>query len=395
MPPEPAESMDFDYSEEQEAVREASAAIFAGHATPERVATVEVAEPVVDRDLLAELARANLLGLTVPERFGGAGLGMLEACALLVEQGRRVAPIPLLATLVGSLAVAAFGTSEQAVALLRWIAAGDATLAIALPVPGDEVPVRANRSGERWRLEGTYPLVRSATVARFILVAARDESGVPHLFALERETDGCTVVRLVTTDRQEHGRVILDGAEVPESLRLGAGRGGAESPGELGGAGKSSPGFPGDGIVTWITERYITALCAICLGVCQEAVSLAARYVTERHQFGKPLAAFQGVALRAADAHIDTEAMSVTLWQAAWKLDRLGEAPADVAVAKWWASEAGNRVVHAVQHLHGGLGADVTYPVHRYFLWAKQIGLEMGAGPLQLAFLGDELVSVR
>ena len=60
-------------------------------------------------------------------------------------------------------------------------------------------------------------------------------------------------------------------------------------------------------------------------------------------------------------------------------------------MAKWWASEAGHRVVHAVQHLHGGLGADVTYPVHRYFLWGKHIELEMGAGAAQLARLGDEL----
>ncbi|HAM02817.1 MAG TPA: acyl-CoA dehydrogenase, partial [Acidimicrobiaceae bacterium] len=99
--------------------------------------------------------------------------------------------------------------------------------------------------------------------------------------------------------------------------------------------------------------------------------------------------AFQGTMLRAADAYIDTEAMRVTTWQAAWRLDTGRPTAQAVAVAKWWASEAGQRVAHTTQHLHGGLGADISYPIHRYFLWAKQIELMLEGPAAQLARLGD------
>jgi len=93
--------------------------------------------------------------------------------------------------------------------------------------------------------------------------------------------------------------------------------------------------------------------------------------------------------MRAADAWIDTEAIRVTLWEAAWRIDTGRSASEAVAVAKWWASDAGQRVVHATQHLHGGMGADISYPIHRFFLWGKQIELMLGTPPAELDALGD------
>src|SRR5204862_3130584 len=98
---------------------------------------------------------------------------------------------------------------------------------------------------------------------------------------------------------------------------------------------------------------------------------------------------FQGVAHKAADAYIDIEAMRVTLWQAAWLLSEGRDATNEVLVAKWWAAEGGQHVVHLVQHLHGGMGADVDYPVHRYFLWGKQLEDTLGGASATLARLGD------
>jgi len=112
--------------------------------------------------------------------------------------------------------------------------------------------------------------------------------------------------------------------------------------------------------------------------VAESAVGQAASYTSTRRQFGRPLSSFQGTALKAADAFIDTEAIRVTLWQAAWRLSTGRPAAEEVLVAKWWASDAGQRVVHATQHMHGGMGADVDHPIHRYFLWGKQIELTLG-----------------
>ena len=144
----------------------------------------------------------------------------------------------------------------------------------------------------------------------------------------------------------------------------------------------------GAAVVTWMLERARTGLCALQLGVTEEAVRRAAAYLNQRHQFGRPLSSFQGTMLRAADAYIDSEAIRVTTWQAAWRLDTGRPAAEAVAVAHWWASEAGQRVVHATQHLHGGLGADIAYPIHRYFLWGKQIELMLQGPSAELARLG-------
>jgi alkylation response protein AidB-like acyl-CoA dehydrogenase len=137
-----------------------------------------------------------------------------------------------------------------------------------------------------------------------------------------------------------------------------------------------------------------TGLAALALGVSEEAIRRAAAYMNERNQFGHPLATFQGAKMRAADAWIDTEAMRVTLWEAAWRIDTGRPAADAVAVAKWWASEAGQRVVHATQHLHGGVGADISYPIHRFFLWGKQIELMLGTPPAELDELGSILARV-
>jgi alkylation response protein AidB-like acyl-CoA dehydrogenase len=118
---------------------------------------------------------------------------------------------------------------------------------------------------------------------------------------------------------------------------------------------------------------------------------MTAEYTSTRQQFGRPLSTNQGVALRAADAFIDIRAIDATLWQAAWRIDEGLDATRAAMVAKWWASDGGQRVVHATQHLHGGMGADIDYPIHRYFLWGKTIEQTLGGPALQLATLGREL----
>ncbi len=126
-------------------------------------------------------------------------------------------------------------------------------------------------------------------------------------------------------------------------------------------------------------------LCALQVGVCEAALTRTATYLNSRQQFGRPLSTFQGTMLRAADAAIDIEAMRVTWQNAAWRFDTGRDAADAARVAKWQASERGQRTVHATQHLHGGMGADISYPIHRYFLWGKQIELLLGGPSAQLS----------
>jgi len=365
--------VDFTLSEEQTAARDLAEQIFQGSVTPERVKAVEATDERVDRDLWAALADANLLGLCLPEAVGGSGLGLLELCLVLEAQGQVVAPVPLWATVVlGALPIAEWGSAEQRQAWLPGVVRGDVLLSAALAGPGTNdphrPPVEARADGSGWRLFGLSVAVPAAHVADRVLVPARTPDGVG-VFLVDPRGPGVTLERAITTNREIHPHLLLDGA-----------------PGEVLGSLDA-----GGRAVAWMVDRALLGLCAMQIGVCEAAVRLAADYTSNRVQFGKPLSAFQGVALHAADGYIQTEAIRVTTWQAAWRLDAGREATSDVLVAKWWASEGGQRVVHIAQHLHGGMGADVDYPVHRYFLWGKQIEDTLGGASAQLARLGQTL----
>jgi acyl-CoA dehydrogenase len=374
--------MDFDLTEEQLAVSEAAGAIFEGMATTDRLVEIEATADRVDDALWSELAKANLLGLAIPEEHGGSGLGLTELCLVLEQQGRAVAPVPLWATAVlGALPIARFGTPDQQERWLPAVAAGEARLSAALNEVAASATTRptivAERAGEGWRLHGTAFAVPQAHVADRVLVPATvDGAGDDAVIValVDPTAPGATLERTTTTDRQVHPHVHLDGSPVG-SADVVAG------PGE------------GAAAVPWMLDRARTGLCAIQLGVTAEAVRRAAAYLNERQQFGRPLSSFQGTMLRAADAYIDTEAIRVTTWQAAWRIDAGLPATEAVAVAHWWASEAGQSVVHATQHLHGGLGADISYPIHRYFLWGKQIELMLQGPNAELARLGAMLAT--
>jgi len=118
-----------------------------------------------------------------------------------------------------------------------------------------------------------------------------------------------------------------------------------------------------------------------------------AAYTGERKQFGVPIGSFQALAMRMADAYIDVEAMRSTWWLAMWRLEQGLPAAAEVRAAKWWACEGAHRVVHTAQHLHAGIGADIDYPIHRYFLWAKQLNYALGGSGRQLEELGRLLAA--
>ena len=369
--------MDFNLTEEQQAVRDLAAQIFAGHATVERIKETERTDDRVDRELWAELAKANLLGIALPEEVGGSGLGLMELALLLEQQGRRVAPVPLLATLVmGALPIAEFGSPAQRAAWLPGVVSGDIMLTAALAEMGDGDPAHPSTTATPdgptgWRLGGRRVSVPAAHLATRILVPARGPDGVG-VYLVDPHGAGVELQRAETTNHEIHCHVVLDGAP-------------GEPLGEPDGNGQ---------LVAWMVERAIVGIAALQVGVAEEALAQAAQYTSNRFQFGRPLSTFQGTALKAGDGYIDTEAMRVTLWQAAWRLAVGHEATAEVEVAKWWAAEGGQRVVHITQHLHGGLGADIEYPIHRYFLWGKQLEDTLGGANYHLARLGRHLARV-
>jgi len=360
--------MDLSYSPDQESLRTLARQVLTDHATPRRVAEVEASEERIDRMLWAALAAAGLLGVSVPEEHGGSGLGIVELCILLEEVGRAVAPVPVYATLVlGALPVAEFGSTIERQRLLPGVASGELLLSGALTEPRNPDALapttRAAPNGEGWRLDGVKLAVPAAASSAALVVPAAVQGDSARLFLVDPRTAGVTLERQDMTNREVHFLVTLDGA-------------------------RGEPLSGGSDALVWLVRRATVGLCAMQVGVTERALSMTAEYTSAREQFGRPLSAFQAVSQRAADAYVDVEAIRLTALTAAWRLAEALDADESIAVAKFWAAEAGQRVVHAAQHLHGGVGVDVSYPLHRSFLWAKHLELSLGGGTEQLLRLG-------
>ncbi len=370
--------MDFSFTDEQQQISDLAKQIFADKASHERVREIERAGgPRFDRDLWAEVAKAGLLGIAVPQAHGGAGLGFLEV-ALIVEQvARAAAPIPLLETIVlGALPIAEFGSAAQREAWLPKIVDGSAILTTALTEDQtalDHPTTTARKDGGSWRLTGVKTCVPAGELADLLIIPA-DNGGKVALFLVEASTPGIRTEPLTTTSGQPEARIELDDVRIPADAALGDPAKGALA-------------------LEWINERATTALACVALGVCEQALALTADYTKSRKQFDQPIAMFQAVGQRLADAYVDVEAIRLTTWQAAWRLSAGMPAASQVAIAKFWAGAAGQRVVHTAQHLHGGMGVDRDYPLHRYFLYAKQLELMLGGPTTQLKRLGRLIVA--
>jgi len=366
--------MDFAFTEEQDAFRELAHKIFADHCTHEKLRAVEQTQEWFHRGLWDELARANLLGMALPEDVGGSGLGFLELAVLLEEQGRAVAPVPLWPTLVlAALPINLFGSDAQRRQWLPGVARGETILTAAFVENGYDDPATilatARRDGSTWRLDGAKTCVPAAHLAARILVPARTGDAAAGVFLVDPHAAGVQLRRDVATNGEPQFELELSGATVGADDVLGDPQGGGA-------------------IVDWTLQRAVAALCATNVGVADAALRMTATYLTNRKQFGKALATFQAVAQRAADAFIDVKSIRLTATQAAWTLSAGEDGDAAVAVAKSWACEGGQRVAYAAQHLHGGIGVDRDYPLHRYFLYARHIELTLGGSTAQLRAIG-------
>jgi 3-oxocholest-4-en-26-oyl-CoA dehydrogenase beta subunit len=320
-----------------------------------------------------DLAAAGVLAAGLPEALGGAGLGLLEQCSVLIEIGRAACDVPYLASIVlGAGALAEFGSPALGD---RWVipaGRGEVVLTAALAEEDGDDPrvpsARAVRADGRWVLSGVKTAVPAGPTAGLFLVPAAVPDGVA-VFVVVPSDDGVRVEPQQLTDFADAGRVVLDGVPLDQDRVLG----GAE-------------------VADWLVSRATVGLCAVQSGVIDRALELTAEHARSRVQFGRPIGSFQAVTQRLADAYIDTEAVRLTMWQAAWLLAS-GDAAADVAVAaaKFWAADAGHRVAHTAVHVHGGVGIDTSYPVHRYFVAAKGNEFALGGATAQLRRIGAAL----
>jgi alkylation response protein AidB-like acyl-CoA dehydrogenase len=300
------------------------------------------------------LGEAGLLSLALPERLDGDELGVVEIAVLLTEIGRASSAVPALATLaLGVLPVVRRGTAEQQDDLLAGIASGDRVLTAGLR---GTVSAGNTRPGTRpGTLSGTLVGVPYGAKAYRILVPAADD-----VYVVDPAADGVTLTRTPTSSGTPEYTVALDGVAAP---LLG------------------EPGAAPE-----LHRLALACACALGDGLVAGALDLTAEHVRTREQFGKPLATFQAVAQQIADVYVAARTLHLAALAACSRLT-----DTDVDVAAYWLTEEAPAAMHTCHHLHGGLGVDASYPLHRYSAATKDLVRLVGGGEHRLARLGARI----
>jgi alkylation response protein AidB-like acyl-CoA dehydrogenase len=374
-------TVDFTFTEEQQAAVEAAKAVFSGVA-PDSVPSPALAPGAVaddfDRPLWHQLAESDLLSLLIAPEHGGAGLDPVALFLVLRESAKNLARVPLLESSAAAHTLQHHATQELRAEALPLIAGGELVVTVAASgLTGHEpaeLAVTAHQEGTDWILDGIQTAVPWAATADRVLLPAHTPDGHAVLALVARTHPGVELDDQVSTSGERQAEVRL------RSVRIAA-RDMIDDP------------------AAWEALHQIltTGTCALALGLAERVLAMTSDYAGKREQFGFPVATFQAVAVQTADRFIDVRAMEATLWQAAWRITTKapGALPpaGDVAVAKIWAAEGVRRVVQTAQHLHGGFGADTDYPLHRYHAWAKHLELSLGPAAAHEEALGDLLAA--
>lgn len=366
--------MDFHFSDDQNALRQLASKIISDFSQPARLRAMDESDDAFDGDLWMSLASAGVLGAGLAEPVG-AGLGVTGTCVLLEEIGRHVTALPVWSSVcVTATTIEKFGSAALRARLVADLGTGAVIGAAALEESLLFDPLHPNtsirRQGDGWSISGEKVAVPYGPVADVFLVPARHPDGQTCLCAVSRDGPGVEIVPGRATTGAPVGTLVLDAVPIASEEVLG---------GESGDA------------AAYAYQIGLAGLCATAAGVLDGGLRITADYIAQRQQFGRPIATFQGAAMRIADAFIDAQAVWVAAWSAIWRLQTGRPAEDALAIAKFWAADGGQRAVHAFQHLHGGMGMDVTYPIHRYFTWAKSLEVALGGATVQLERLGASL----
>jgi alkylation response protein AidB-like acyl-CoA dehydrogenase len=320
-------------------------------AEPAQQAVADVVNTVLDRDNCWEaLVSGGVTALGVPERLGGDGVGLPELTTALTEIGRHATISPALATLgLALIPLLDMASATQQDRYLAGVARG-AVLTAALNEPGSALPERPSVTVVGGRLNGTKVAVPYAGQATWMLVST--DSGV---IVVSPDDDGVRVTKTPSSSGGDEFAVeFRDVAVGPDAVLRGD--------------------------VHRLNQLALAAVGAFAAGLVAGAVRLTADYVSNRHQFGRPLATFQNVSAQLADVYIASRTMGLAASSVAWRLSEGRDADDDLDVMAYWLTSQLPPAMQTCHHLHGGMGMDVTYPMHRYYASVKDLTRLLG-GP--------------
>ncbi len=360
--------MNFDLSEDQIAFAEMASGLFADYCTDDKLRDHDASGAPYMQELWQQCVAAGLNTVMVPEDQGGLGLGMTELMAVLEQQGRALALVPLWEPQVTVAALAKFAPDALPQVLDDAIS-GAAPVALSLhSLSQSRGPsLQLKRSGDGWVLTGQASAVAFGAQANQALLAA-DAEGQMRLVLVDLNQSGVQRTEGMDQHHLSVADLAFDGLAVPAGNVL---------PAEATG---------------WVEQRAIACVASLQMGVTQEQLRRTVEYVSERKQFGRVIGSFQLVAGQMADGYINLEALRSSVWQLVYRIDAgLGVAPQAWAT-RAMANNTGHSAGHMAQHVHGGIGVDITYPMHRFLYWSRALGVALGGTEHHLARLGDWLV---
>jgi len=332
------------------------------------------------RELYDKAADLGFFGIFFPEAYGGAGLGYLEFC-LVVEEFWRVDPglgQSLGSTVFGSDLILLFGTEEQKRRYLPPLTTGEAIMGAAITEPdagSDITSVRTTAvlDGDEWVISGTKMFITNGTLADYLIVfcltdpEAPDRHGRHSCILVETDRPGFRARKLtgkLGIRASDTAEVVLDEVRVPASNLIG----------------RRGRGFHQ---FMEFFNRTRLHVAAQGVGVAQGALDMAVRHVKAREQFGRPLAAFQGVQFKVAEMATRVEAARSLVYRAAALVDAGTVDHRLIAMAKWLAGETGVRVADEALQLHGGYGYLAENDVERFYRDAKIVEIYEGTKEIE------------
>jgi alkylation response protein AidB-like acyl-CoA dehydrogenase len=333
--------------------------------TAEQQAVADVVTSVLARDnSWAALVDGGVTALPLPERLGGDGVGLPEVGTVLTEVGRHGAITPALATLgFGVIPLLDLATDEQQERFLSGVAKGG-LLTSALNEPGTALPDRPVTTFAGGRLSGTKIGVGYAEQADWMIVTA--DSAV---VVVSPKADGVRLVRTPTSNGSDEYTVTFDGVAVGESDVLAG------------------------GTAHRVNQLALAMIGAFVDGLVAGALRLTADYVANRKQFGKPLSTFQTVAAQLSEVYIASRTIDLAAKSVIWRLAEGRDADDDLDVLGYWITSQAPPVMQTCHHLHGGMGMDITYPMHRYYSTIKDLTRLLGGPSHRLDLVGAQCSS--
>lgn len=327
---------------------------------PEQQAVADVVNTVLDRENTWQaIVSGGVTALAVPERLGGDGVGLPEIATALTEIGRHATICPALATLgLGTLPLLDMATETQQDRYLAGVAKG-AILTAALNEPGAALPERPSATVVDGKLNGTKVAVPYAGAATWMLVST--DIGV---VVVSPDDDGVRVTKTPTSSGGDEFAVEFRDAAVDSVLDVAT--------------------------VHRLNQLALAAVGAYAAGLVAGAVRLTADYVSNRHQFGRPLATFQTVAAQLAEVYIASRTAGLAATSVVWRLAEGRDADEDLDVMAYWLASQLPPAMQICHHLHGGMGMDVTYPMHRYYSSVKDLTRLLGGPAYRLDFVGAQ-----